>query len=106
MTSPVMRSACSAVTSAIVPLVNSEMLDAQVVAQRRFQLLVERAAVGEDFAVPDLLQVGHELLQRRQGGLGDVDRLLNFQVCCSHVHHFFSCKTYHGMASANPSPMR
>lgn len=52
------------------------MLDAQIFAQLFFKLLMERAAVGEDFVVPDLLQVGGELLDGRQVGLGDVDGLL------------------------------
>lgn len=34
-------------------------------------------AVGEDFVVPDLLQVGHELFQRWKVGLGNVNRLLH-----------------------------
>lgn len=52
------------------------MLDAQVVTQGPFQLLVEGAVVGEDPAVPDLLEQGDEVLQWGQVGLGDVNGLV------------------------------
>ncbi|MDT4842844.1 hypothetical protein FQZ97_767590 [compost metagenome] len=52
-----------------------DVLHAQVLAQRLLQLLVERPTVGEDLVVPDLLQVGQELVQRWQVGLGHVHRL-------------------------------
>lgn len=54
------------------------MLDAQVVAQGFFKLLVKRSAVGQDFVGPDLLEIENELVQRRQTRLGDVDRFGHF----------------------------
>ena len=51
-----------------------DLRDAQPAAQRRLEPLVELPAVGEDLAVPDLLEVGQHLLEGRQVGRGDVDR--------------------------------
>jgi len=42
-----------------------DMLDAQILAQFGFELLVKRAAIGQYPAVPDLLQIGDEVFQRR-----------------------------------------
>ena len=55
----------------------ANVLDTQVLTQFFFQLLVEWATVGEDFALPDFLQVGDEFRQRGQVGLGDVDGLFH-----------------------------
>lgn len=57
------------------------MLNPQVCAQCLFQLLVKGAAVGEDFVVPDLLEVGGELFQRGQIRLCDVDGLVHGWLC-------------------------
>jgi len=50
-----------------------DVLDAQVLAQRLFQLLMEGAIVGELLALPDFFQVRDELVQGRQIGLRDVN---------------------------------
>ena len=50
-----------------------DMLDPQVFTERGLELLVQGAAVGEDFPIPDLRQIGNEFLQRRKIGLGDED---------------------------------
>ena len=52
-----------------------QVLDAKVVAQRLFQLLVKRATIGQNFVGPDFFEVGNELFQRRKVGLGDVNGL-------------------------------
>ncbi|MOA59258.1 hypothetical protein D3C78_1838310 [compost metagenome] len=43
----------------------------EVIGQFLLQLLMKGAAVGQALAVPDLLQVGNELLQRWQQRAGD-----------------------------------
>ncbi|MNH24030.1 hypothetical protein D3C79_839470 [compost metagenome] len=43
-----------------------EMLDPQVLCQCLFQLLMERAAIGQPLAVPYLLQIRQKLFQRRE----------------------------------------
>jgi len=54
-----------------------QVLDAQVVAQGFFKLLVKRPAVRQDFVGPNFLKVGNELFQRGQDGLGDIDRFVH-----------------------------
>lgn len=58
----------------------ADVFGTQVVAQLLFKLLVKRADVGEDFIVPDLLQVGGELLDGGQVGLGDIDWFLSGHI--------------------------
>ena len=53
-----------------------EVRDPEMVAESLLELLVEGAAVGEDAAFPDLLQIGRQLFQRWQEGLRDIDRLV------------------------------
>lgn len=55
-----------------------QVLDAEVVTQGLFELLVKRAVVGEKLAVPDLLQEGDEVLQRGQMRLGDVEGVRHY----------------------------
>jgi hypothetical protein len=75
MTSPVIRNACSAVTSATVPLVKSDRCSTpKVRAQGLFQLHVKGAAVGQNLVGPDIFQKRNKLLQRWQVRLGDKNR--------------------------------
>ncbi|MOA46255.1 hypothetical protein D3C78_1687460 [compost metagenome] len=53
-----------------------DVLDTEVVGKSSFQFLVHRPAIGEDLVLPDVLQIGEELIQRRQIGLGDVNRFV------------------------------
>jgi hypothetical protein len=50
-----------------------DVVDLEIVAQARFERLVERTVVAEDARVPDLLEHRHELGERRQIGARDVD---------------------------------
>src|SRR5204863_4252634 len=54
-----------------------DLRDVEPVAQRRLEPLVARPAVGEELAVPDLLEVGQHLLEGRQVGRRDVDGLVH-----------------------------
>ena len=56
-----------------------QMFNTQILAERLFQPLVKRTTVRQDLAVPYLPQVGNELLEWRQVGLGDVDILLHYR---------------------------
>ena len=61
------------------------MIDPEILAQRLFQLLVERTTVREYLVIPDFLQVWKKVFQRRQMGLSDIDRFL--------VAHIFGSMT-------------
>src|SRR3569623_177200 len=52
------------------------MLDAKEFGERLFQLLMKRAAIRQNLAVPYFFQIGNEFVQRRQVRLSDVDRLV------------------------------
>lgn len=58
-----------------------QMIDAQIVTQRLLELLMKRSFVSEDLTIPYLLQIGDELLQWRQVGLSNVDRLVAHCPC-------------------------
>ncbi len=53
-----------------------DIVHTEIAGKRLLQLFVERAIVGNPFAVPNLLQVGDELIQRRKkrGGNGNWSR--------------------------------
>lgn len=51
----------------------ADMFDPKVLAQCLLELLMERTAVGEDAAIPDLPEQGQEIIQRWKVGLGDKD---------------------------------
>lgn len=51
-----------------------DVVHSEVAAQRLLKPLVKRPAIGEQPAVPDLLQIRDELRQGRQVWLGDIDR--------------------------------
>ena len=56
-----------------------DVLDPKVLAQLLFELLMKGSAVGEDLALPDLPQIGNELLETRKIGSRDVNRLHLFR---------------------------
>lgn len=72
------------------------MLNTKIFTEGFFQLLVKWTAIGEDFVVPDFLQIGRELFQRGEVRLSDEDR---FGHECIHK---FRLATYHGIATLMP----
>src|SRR4051812_20164961 len=55
-----------------------DVLDAQELAQRRLELLMEGAVVGELLGLPDRFEIWNEFVEWRQKRLGHVDRRIRY----------------------------